>query len=75
MEKLIQTIVTPLVSHPEDVKITKEEHASSITYHLSVNQDDKGKVIGKQGRIAKAMRIVTSGAELASVKKVFVEID
>ncbi|PKE70605.1 hypothetical protein CW662_03080 [Macrococcoides caseolyticum] len=75
MEKLIQTIVIPLVSHPEDIKITKEEHASSITYHLSVNQDDKGKVIGKQGRIAKAMRIVTSGAELASVKKVFVEID
>ena len=75
MEKLIQTIVTPLVSHPEDIEITKEEHASSITYHLSVNQDDKGKVIGKQGRIAKAMRIVTSGAELASVKKVFVEID
>lgn len=75
MEKLIQTIVTPLVDHPEDFKIVKEEHASSITYRLSVHESDMGKVIGKHGRIAKAMRTVTSGAKHTTSKKVFVEID
>ncbi|WP_414052697.1 KH domain-containing protein [Macrococcus animalis] len=75
MEKLLQTIIEPLVDHPEDIKIKKEEHVSSITYHLILNSEDTGKVIGKHGRIAKAIRTVVSGSKNESGKKVFVEID
>lgn len=75
MEKLLQTIIEPLVNHPEDIKIKKEEHASSITYHLMLNSEDVGKVIGKHGRIAKAIRTVVTGSNNESSKKVFVEID
>lgn len=75
MEDLLQTIIEPLVDYPEEIRIKKEEHASSITYHLILNPDDVGKVIGKHGRIAKAIRTVVSGANNESSKKVFVEID
>lgn len=75
MEKLLQTIIEPLVDHPQDIKIRKEEHASSITYHLTLHTEDTGKVIGKHGRIAKAIRTVVSGANNEQGKKVFVEID
>ncbi|WP_414053913.1 KH domain-containing protein [Macrococcus equi] len=75
MEKLLQTIIEPLVDHPDDINIRKEEHASSITYHLVLHPDDVGKVIGKHGRIAKAIRTIVTGANNEKVKKVFVEID
>ena len=75
MEKLLQTSIEPLVDHPQDIKIEKEEHATSITYHLILHSDDVGKVIGKHGRIAKAIRTVVSGSNNESSKKVFVEID
>ncbi|EAF8474434.1 KH domain-containing protein, partial [Listeria monocytogenes] len=54
MEELILSIVKPLVDHPEDVVITPEETDTSLTYKLSVSKEDMGRVIGKQGRIAKA---------------------
>ncbi|MCU7556641.1 KH domain-containing protein [Macrococcus capreoli] len=75
MEELLQTIIEPLVDHPEDIKIKREEHASSITYHLALHAEDIGKVIGKHGRIAKAIRTVVSGSNNEKIKKVFVEID
>lgn len=56
MEELILSIVKPLVGHPEDVVITPEETDTSLTYKLSVSKEDMGRVIGKQGRIAKAIR-------------------
>ena len=58
MEKLIETIVKPLVDFPEDVRIDVEEDENRITYKLIVNKEDVGKVIGKQGRVAKAIRTV-----------------
>ncbi|MCE4956771.1 KH domain-containing protein [Macrococcoides caseolyticum] len=75
MEKLLQTIIEPLVNHPEAIQITKEEHTTSVTYQINLHTDDVGKVIGKQGRIAKAIRTVVSGANNEKGKKVFVEID
>ncbi|TDM13819.1 KH domain-containing protein [Macrococcus bovicus] len=75
MEQLLQTIIEPLVDFPEDIQISKEDHHSSVTYHISVNKEDTGKVIGKQGRLIKAIRTLTMAGQHESGKKVFVEID
>ena len=74
MIELIETIVKPLVDHPDDVTVSKDEQANKIVYTLSVNQDDMGKVIGKQGRVAKAIRTVVYTAASKSDKKVYLEI-
>ena len=75
MEQLIETIVKPLVDHPGDVRVEKDEQDSRVTYKLSVNGDDMGKIIGKQGRVAKAIRtIVYSAAGSHHGKRVFVDI-
>lgn len=75
MKQLIEDIVKPLVDHPDDVSVEIDENASRIVYKLSVNQDDTGKVIGKQGRVAKAIRsIVYSAAGSYHKKKTYVDI-
>ena len=75
MKQLIETIVKPLVDHPGDVRVEKDEHHNRVIYKLSVNSDDMGKVIGKQGRVAKAIRtIVYSAASSHHSKKVYVDI-
>lgn len=75
MKQLIETIVKPLVDHPGDVRVEKDEQESRVTYKLSVNGEDMGKVIGKQGRVAKAIRtIVYSAAGSHHGKRVFVDI-
>ncbi|MFD1862451.1 KH domain-containing protein [Planococcus sp. FY231025] len=75
MKQLIEDIVKPLVDHPDDVRVETDENASRIVYKLSVNQDDTGKVIGKQGRVAKAIRsIVYSAAGNYHKKKTYVDI-
>lgn len=75
MEELILAIVQPLVDHPEQVAVEEREEESKIVYRLSVHPEDIGKVIGKHGRIAKAMRtIITAAANTAHQKKVYVEI-
>ena len=51
MKQLIETIVKPLVDFPEDVRVDVKEEDQRITYHLSVNKTDIGKVIGKQGQV------------------------
>ncbi|WP_054751535.1 KH domain-containing protein [Piscibacillus salipiscarius] len=62
MKALIETIVQPLVDYPEEVQVTVEETDEKIRYHLTVNENDVGKVIGKNGRIAKAIRTVVHAA-------------
>lgn len=62
MKQLIETIVKPLVDYPEDIRVAQEEHDNRVTYKLSVNPDDMGKVIGKQGRVAKAIRTIVYSA-------------
>jgi uncharacterized protein len=74
MKELIQTIVKPLVDFPEDVQVEAIEDESRITYHLTVNKTDIGKVIGKQGRVAKAIRTVVYAAGSSQQKKIFLEI-
>ncbi|SHF50973.1 KH domain-containing protein [Ornithinibacillus halophilus] len=74
MKALIESIVTPLVDHPEDVKVTEKEEDSKLVYHLTVNQEDVGKVIGKNGRIAKAIRTVVYAAKTDKQKRIYLDI-
>ncbi|WP_160720028.1 KH domain-containing protein [Bacillus sp. USDA818B3_A] len=74
MKQLIETIVKPLVDFPEDVHVDVSEDETRITYQLSVNKTDMGKVIGKQGRVAKAIRTVVYAAGSSQQKKIFLEI-
>ncbi|EWG11931.1 KH domain-containing protein [Cytobacillus firmus] len=74
MKELIETIVKPLVDFPEDVQVNVHEEDQRVTYQLSVNRNDMGKVIGKQGRVAKAIRTVVYAAGSSEQKKIFLEI-
>ena len=74
MKDLIETIVKSLVDFPDDVQVNVHEEETRITYQLSVNKADMGKVIGKQGRVAKALRTVVYAAASSSQKKTFLEI-
>ncbi|SOC35477.1 KH domain-containing protein [Ureibacillus acetophenoni] len=75
MQQLIETIVKPLVDFPDEVRVDKDENSSRIVYKLFVHPDDRGKVIGKQGRVAKAIRtIVYSVASGHQKKKTYVDI-
>jgi len=75
MVKLIETIAKSLVDHPESVVVTeKEVKGDSVVVELRVAADDMGKVIGRQGRIAKALRTVVKAASVKQNKKVVVEI-
>lgn len=75
MKRLIETIVKPLVDYPEDIRIVMDEHDNRVIYKLFVNPEDMGKVIGKQGRVAKAIRtVVYSAAGSHHGKKVYIDI-
>jgi len=74
VKALIETIVHPLVDHPDDVVVNEQEEERKITYHLSVHKDDVGKVIGKHGRIAKAIRTVVYAAGSNSKKRIYLDI-
>ena len=74
MKALVETIVSALVDHPEAVVVTLREEADSQVYVLSVHKDDMGKVIGKQGRVAKAIRTVVYAAGSSQQKKIYLEI-
>lgn len=75
MRELIETIVKPLVDHPESVRVETSETDRTITYQLFVHKDDMGKVIGKQGRVAKAIRTVTfAGVSTQQQKRTVLEI-
>ncbi|MCS7459508.1 KH domain-containing protein [Paenibacillus doosanensis] len=74
MKDLITVIAKALVDHPDEVKVNAVEDDRNITFELSVHPDDVGKVIGKQGRIAKALRTVVTSAAVKESKRVSVEI-
>lgn len=74
MKELLETIAKALVEYPEKVTVTQNEHETSIVLELRVADEDMGKVIGKQGRIAKAIRSVVKASALGQNKKVIVEI-
>lgn len=77
MEQLITTIVNGLVDDKENVNVTKDapNEEGIVVYHIHVAPDDMGRVIGKQGRIAKAIRSVVRAAATRVGEKVVVEID
>ena len=74
MKELVRVIAVSLVDHPDEVVVTEEETENSIILELHVAPDDMGKVIGKQGRIAKAIRTVVKAAASRDDKKVIVDI-
>ncbi|MGD6842000.1 KH domain-containing protein [Bacillus infantis] len=74
MKELIETIVKPLVDFPDDVRVDVREDDHRVTYQLSVNKSDMGKVIGKQGRVAKSIRTVVYAAGSSQQKRIFMEI-
>ena len=74
MKELVEVIAKSLVDYPEEVVVTETENDKSIVVELPVASSDMGKVIGKQGRIAKAIRSVVKAAASKSDKKVVVDI-
>ncbi|SES66914.1 RNA-binding protein (KH domain) [Natronincola peptidivorans] len=74
MGQLVEIIAKALVDHPEEVVVTEVEGNQSIIVELKVAPEDMGKVIGKQGRIAKAIRTVVKAAATKDNKRVIVEI-
>jgi uncharacterized protein len=71
---LILFLATNLVDEPEHVEVTEVEGETAVTYEIRVAQNDLGKVIGKQGRIANALRTVSKASAAHDPRKVFVEI-
>ncbi len=74
MKELVEVIAKALVDHPDEVVVTEKESGKNVTVELHVAASDMGKVIGKQGRIAKAIRSVVKAASSKDNKKVDVEI-
>lgn len=74
MKELLETIARALVQNPDDVKVVEEDKDGKIVLTLSVNEQDMGKVIGRSGRIAKAIRSVMSAAASKADVKVSVDI-
>ena len=77
MEELLKTIAKGLVEDKDAVRVTVDEpnEEGSVVYHLNVAPDDMGRVIGKQGRIAKALRTLMRAGASRINQKIMVEID
>ena len=75
MVELVKYIAQSLVEKPEAVDVRAVDAEEGVTIELRVDPDDMGKVIGKQGRIAKAIRVVMRAAAVRQGEKVIVEID
>jgi len=74
MKELLEIIARALVDYPDEVIVHEVEGEKSLILELRVSKDDMGKVIGKQGRIAKAIRTVIKAAAVKDNKRVVVEI-
>lgn len=77
MEELLIAIASGLVEEPDQISVAVDapNDEGVIVYHLHVAQEDMGRVIGKQGRIAKAIRVVMRTAAARKNQKIMVEID
>ena len=74
MRELVEVLAKALVDHPEEVVVTEKEDGKALVLEVKVAESDMGKVIGKQGRIAKAIRSVVKAAAAKEDKKVIVDI-
>ena len=74
MKELVEVIAKALVEHPDEVSVTERENGKDLVIELRVAPSDMGKVIGRQGRIVKAIRAVVKAASSGIDKKVSVDI-
>ncbi len=74
MKELVELVARSLVDNPEEVEVTEIVNDNSVLLELRVAPDDMGKVIGKQGKIAKSIRTLTKAAAAKAGKRVAVEI-
>ena len=74
MKELLEVIAKRLVEHPEQVVVAETNNERALILELKVAPEDMGKVIGKQGRISKAIRTVVKAAGIHEDKKIIVEI-
>ncbi|MGM0370662.1 MAG: KH domain-containing protein [Bacillota bacterium] len=74
MKELVEIIVKNIVDNPTNVEVTKVEGTRSIILEIDVAEEDMGKVIGRQGKVAKAIRTVVKAAAAKEGKRVIVEI-
>ena len=74
MKELIEFVAGKLVDHPDRIEVTQQEDDDSVTIELRVAQEDLGKVIGKQGRTARAMRAVLAASLAGDDKRTRLEI-
>ena len=74
MKELVEVIAKALADNPDEVVVTEKTEGKNVTVELHVAASDMGKVIGKQGRIAKAIRSVVKAASSKDNKRVDVEI-
>ena len=74
MKELVEHIARTIASHPDEVKVTEEEEDGEILIKLEVHPDDKGKVIGRQGRVAQAMRVLIRVAAVKDETRASLEI-
>ena len=76
MQELLKAIASGLVENPQEVSVTSETSDNgTVVYHLHVAEEGMGRVIGKQGRIARAIRVVMRAAATRNDQKIMVEID
>ena len=75
MKELVEYVARAIASHPDDVKVTEEvDEEGYVVLKLEVHDDDKGKVIGRQGRVAQAMRVLIRVAAVKQDVRVTLEI-
>jgi predicted RNA-binding protein YlqC (UPF0109 family) len=74
MKELIEFMARAIVDYPDEVEVTEEQTEDQIVFHLKVAESDMGKVIGKQGRIANAMRTLLKVAAIRRETKAILEI-
>lgn len=73
LKELVQTVVEPLISYPEELELVSDEEDGKVTIEIHVNPDDAGKVIGRQGRVIKSIRTLARAA--GSRKDVNVDVE
>ena len=74
LQELVEYVARGLVTSPDDVQVTQTQKGDMIVYEVRVADDDKGRVIGKNGRTAKALRAIIGAAATKNEKKATVEI-
>ncbi len=74
MEKLVEYIVKNLVDHPEEVEVSSHKDKDAVIINIKTNEDDIGKVIGKNGRIISSIRTIVKNMSIKSNKKFIVKI-